>query len=138
MIRTAKTQWNRNGKNGKEIMSKKESIIDQMTESAYSKKELDRNRINPEELLTSIHAKCFTMSVLSFLNKNGLFPDTIDTTATLTFEGLSIKKILLIVEGLGSGITIEEFTAATKAAERNCIISKANNVAITSEAKIAS
>jgi lipoyl-dependent peroxiredoxin len=135
MIRTIIAQWNGNIIDGKETMSIQKGILEQMTKPIESKKEPDRNMINPEELLTDVHAKCFTMSVLFFLNNNGLFPDTLDTTATLTFEGFSIKAIHLMVEGLGSGITMEEYIYAAKAAERNCIICKANNVAITSEVK---
>ena len=89
---------------------------------------------NPEELLAAAHAGCFTMAVDSILSKKGLNPTSLDTTATLTLEGLDITAIHLSITGSVTGINAEEFTTVTRDAEKNCIISKSLKVVITSEA----
>ena len=88
---------------------------------------------NPEELLAAAHAGCFTMAVSSMLNAKGITANKLDTQATLTMEGLSITGIHLNISGAVPGVNAEEFEAIAKDAEKNCLISKVLNIAITSE-----
>ncbi len=53
-------------------------------------------------------------------------------------EGLDITGIHLSITGKVAGISADEFTAITKDAEKNCIISKVLKAPITSEAKFLS
>jgi len=73
------------------------------------------------------------MSVASILDKKGLTADKLDTTATLTLEGLVITIIHLSITGSVKGMDADAFAAVVKEAEQNCIVSKALKVAITSE-----
>jgi osmotically inducible protein OsmC len=48
-------------------------------------------------------------------------------------EGLNITGIHLNISGAIPGINAEEFATITKDAEKNCLISKALSIPITSE-----
>jgi osmotically inducible protein OsmC len=91
---------------------------------------------NPEELLAAAHAGCFTMAVSATLGQKGIVPTSLNTVATLTMEGLDITGIHLSIQGKVPSITAAEFEEVTKSAEKNCIISKALKVAITSDAQL--
>jgi osmotically inducible protein OsmC len=73
------------------------------------------------------------MAVSAVLTQAGTPPTSLDTVATLTMEGLDITGIHLSIQGKVPGITSEKFVEVTKGAEKNCIISKALKVTITSE-----
>jgi lipoyl-dependent peroxiredoxin len=136
MIRTAKAHWQGNLKEGKGMLSAPSGILNKTNYSFKTRFEEGQKGTNPEELLAAAHAGCFTMSVAAILTEKGFTPNSLDTIATITLEGLSISKIHLSITGSGPGITTEEFIAITKIAEKNCIISKVLSVAITSEAHL--
>jgi osmotically inducible protein OsmC len=66
--------------------------------------------------------------------QKNITPTALDTEATITMEGLSISAIHLYITGLVPGITADDFTAITKDAEKNCLISKVLNISIISDA----
>lgn len=134
MKRTAKAHWEGNLKEGKGNLTTQSGILSNTNYSFKTRFEGDPGT-NPEELLAAAHAGCFTMAVSAALTQKGLNPKTLDTEAVLSMEGLTITGVHLIISGSVDGIGADEFTAITKDAEKNCIISKALNVAITSEAK---
>jgi lipoyl-dependent peroxiredoxin len=134
MIRTATAYWQGNLKEGKGTLSTQSGILNKTNYSFKTRFEEGQKGTNPEELLAASHAGCFTMSVASIIDKKGLITTSLETTATLTLEGLSITAIHLSIKGLVKGINADEFAAIVKEAEQNCIVSKALKVAITSEA----
>lgn len=134
MKRTAKAHWEGNLKEGKGTLTSQSGILNNTNYSFKTRFEGDPGT-NPEELLAAAHAGCFTMAVSGALTQKGLTPKTLDTEAVLSMEGLTITGVHLIISGSVDGISADEFTAITKDAEKNCIISKALSVAITSEAK---
>ena len=134
MLRTAKAHWQGNLKEGKGTLSTQSGILDKTNYSFKTRFEEGEKGTNPEELLAAAHAGCFTMAVDSILTNKGLNPTSLDTTATLTLQGLDITAIHLSITGSVTGINADEFTAVTKDAEKNCIISKSLKVVITSEA----
>lgn len=136
MIRTATAHWQGNLKEGKGNISTQSGILNKTNYSFKTRFEGDVKGTNPEELLAAAHAGCFTMSVSSILEKEGFKPDSLDTVATLTLEGLTITAIHLSITGSISGISTDAFTTIVMEAEKNCIISKALRVAITSEAHL--
>ncbi len=84
------------------------------------------NTTNPEELLGAAHAACFSMQLAGALSKAGHTPDSIQTTAAVTFEaGLGVVGSHLLVNARIPGITGEEFGALAEDAKTNCPISKA-------------
>jgi lipoyl-dependent peroxiredoxin len=136
MIRTAKAQWQGNLKEGKGNISTQSGILDKTNYSFKTRFEEGVKGTNPEELLAAAHAGCFTMSVASILDKKGYKTGSLDTVANLTLEGLTITAIHLSITGSVAGIKADEFNDIVKDAEKNCIVSKALKVPITSEAQL--
>ena len=84
---------------------------------------------NPEELLAAAHAGCFSMAFSAMLSAAGHKPDSVHTTAAVTFEkvgdGFSITKIALTTEGKVPGIDAEKFKKIANDAKAGCPVSKA-------------
>lgn len=137
MKRTAKAHWEGNLKEGKGHISSPSGILEKTNYSFKTRFEEGEKGTNPEELLAAAHAGCFTMAVGAILTEKGLTAKTLDTEAILTMEGLTITGIHLVISGSVDGIDAKGFEEVTKIAEKNCVISKALSVAITSEAKFA-
>ena len=82
---------------------------------------------NPEELMASAHASCFSMALSMVLGQQGHDPAEIRTRAQLTLvqegEGFKISKIHLETEGRVPGISAEDFQSAADAAKANCPVS---------------
>jgi len=133
MIHTAKAQCQGMLKEDKGTLTAQSDNIDKIKYSFITRFEDAEKGTNPEELLAASHAGCFTMSVASIFDRKGLIPTSLDTTATLTLEGLSIKAIHLSITGSVKGIEADEFAAVIKEAEQICMVSKVQRVAITSE-----
>jgi osmotically inducible protein OsmC len=131
---TAKAHWEGTLKEGKGELTTPSGILNNTNYSFKTRFEGDTKGTNPEELLAAAHAGCFTMATGAMLTQKGLNPTSLDTEVTLTMENLTITGIHLSITGKVAGITADEFTAITKDAEKNCIISKALSVPITSEA----
>ncbi len=93
---------------------------------------------NPEELLAASHAGCFTMAISAALTQAGFKATALDTHATVQLEGLAITNIHLSVKGTVPGLSPEQFQEIAKGAEKNCIISKALSVSISSDATLLS
>lgn len=136
MKRTATAHWQGNLKEGKGTLSTQSGILDKTNYSFKTRFEEGEKGTNPEELLAAAHAGCFTMSVASILENKGFKPSSLDTLATLTLEGLAITSINLSISGSITGIDANEFMAIVKEAEKNCIVSKAVKVTITSDAHL--
>ena len=134
MKRTAKAHWQGNLKEGKGALTTPSGILNNTNYSFKTRFEEGEAGTNPEELLAAAHAGCFTMAVSAMLTAKGLTAKVLDTEAIVTMEGLAVTAVHLIISGSVDGITADEFVAITKDAEKNCIISKVLNVAITSEA----
>ena len=134
MKRTAKAHWEGNLKEGKGSLTTPSGILNNTNYSFKTRFEEGEAGTNPEELLAAAHAGCFTMAVSAMLTAKGLTAKELDTEAIVNMEGLAVTAVHLIISGSVDGITADEFVAITKDAEKNCIISKVLNVAITSEA----
>ncbi len=133
MIRKATAHWEGNLKDGKGTISTESTILKQTNYSYKTRFEDGATGTNPEELLAAAHAGCFTMAVAAMLTQKNITPTALDTEAALTMEGLSITNIHLSITGSVLGITADDFTAITKDAEKNCLISKVLNIPISSE-----
>jgi lipoyl-dependent peroxiredoxin len=134
MIRTAKAQWWGNLKEGKGTLTTPSNILNETNYSFKTRFEDGTAGTNPEELLAAAHAGCFTMAVAAILTQKNIIPTSLHTEATLTMEGMSITKIHLSITGSVPDMNAEDFTAITKDAEKNCLISKVLNIPISSEA----
>jgi lipoyl-dependent peroxiredoxin len=94
---------------------------------------------NPEELLGAAHSACFSMALANILTTAGHAPESIQTTAAVTFEaGKGVLGSHLLVSARVPGITEAEFEAFAEDAKVNCPISKAlTGIPITIEAELA-
>ena len=136
MKRTATAHWEGTLKEGKGHLTSESGFLEKTNYSFKTRFVEGEKGTNPEELLAAAHAGCFTMAVSSQLTQKGLNPTSLDTKATLTMESLTVTGIHLSISGTVPGISAEDFSAVVKEAEKNCVISRALSVAITSEAKL--
>ena len=133
MKRTAKAHWNGNLKEGKGEISSQSSVLNQ---TPYSFKTRFESGIgtNPEELIASAHAGCFTMSVSAMLERAGFLANDLNTEAILDVDlaNLQITGIHLDLKAsLIDGLSAEAFREIAEGAKANCIVSKALSVPIT-------
>lgn len=133
MTQTATAHWEGNLKEGQGTLTTKSGVLNQTPYSFKTRFAAEQTGTNPEELLATAHAGCFTMAVTMMLGKKGVTATRLDTTATVTMEETTIMGVHLNITGIVLGITAEDFASITKEAEQNCVISKALSVPITSE-----
>ena len=108
----------------------------------FSSRFEDGSGTNPEELIASAHAACYSMALASELGKAGHVPETVETTAKVHLEmgegGPSIAKIQLVTSVTAPGIEDAQFQEIATATKAACPVSKAlAAVEITLEASLA-
>ena len=92
----------------------------------------------PEELIAAAHASCFNMAFSLALAENGTAPESVNTTASVTFKpGTGITGSHLNVNAVVPGITPEKFQEIANAAKAGCPVSQALSIEITLEATLA-
>jgi osmotically inducible protein OsmC len=133
MKRTAKAHWNGSLKAGKGEISSQSTVLNQ---TPYSFKTRFESGIgtNPEELIASAHAGCFTMSVSAALGQSGFIANDLNTEATLDVDLAELKITgihLDLKASLIDGLSADAFQEIAEGAKANCIVSKALSVPIT-------
>lgn len=95
-------------------------------------------KTSPEELLAAAHAACFAMALSNGLAQGGHPPESLQTSATVTFvPGTGVTRSALTVTGSVPGISEDDFRAAAEDAKENCPVSKAlGGVEKTLEARL--
>jgi len=95
---------------------------------------------NPEELIGAAHAGCFSMALSVQLGKDGMKPEKIETSSTITLEkleqGWTVTASHLKVKAKVPGATQESFEKAAEAAKAGCPISRLLNTKISMEAEL--
>ncbi|MFB8388106.1 OsmC family peroxiredoxin [Microbacterium sp. NPDC055910] len=93
----------------------------------------------PEELIAAAHASCFSMALSHALAGNGTPPDSVDTTASVTFKpGTGITGSHLNVNAVVPGLSSEDFERLAEEAKTGCPVSQAlAGIDITLEATLA-
>jgi lipoyl-dependent peroxiredoxin len=137
MKRTASAHWEGDLKTGKGNISTQSTTLNK-TQYSFGTRFENGVGTNPEELLAAAHVGCFTMQVGASLAKAGFIATSLDTVATITLEGTTITGIHLVMTGKVPNVSASQFADITKDAEKNCIISRALKIAITSEASLVS
>ena len=135
MKRTASAHWEGDLKAGKGSLSTQSTTLNK-TQYSYNTRFADGIGTNPEELLAAAHAGCFTMAVSLILGQAGFTATSLDTLASVNMEGLVITNVHLSIKGQVPNISQQQFLEITKGAEKNCIISKALSIPITSDASL--
>ena len=97
---------------------------------------------NPEELIATAHAACYSMALSADLEKKGTPAKRVETRAACTIDTVDgapkITRIELTVRGTVPGIDEAGFKKAAEGAKENCPVSKAlkASVAISLEARL--
>jgi osmotically inducible protein OsmC len=141
MKRSASAQWLGNLKEGKGTVSTESGVLSRAQYSFGTRFETGKGT-NPEELVAAAHAGCFSMALSAQLGDAGLTPDSIDTTAALTFEkieaGWTVTQIHLETKAKVPGATQAAFESAANNAKAGCPISRLLNTKITLSATLVS
>ncbi len=84
---------------------------------------------NPEELIGAALSGCFSMALAGSLNKAGLAPTSIQTSAAVKLEkdgeGFTITAIALTTRVAVPGIDAEKFHTIAEETKKACPVSKA-------------
>lgn len=84
---------------------------------------------NPEELVGAALAGCFSMALTLNLEKAGMKPSRIDTTADVKLEkieaGQTITEIALVTKALVPGADAAKFQEVAEATKKGCPVSRA-------------
>ncbi|MFP3907364.1 MAG: OsmC family protein [Acidimicrobiales bacterium] len=137
--RNASTHWEGPLAEGSGQVTMKSSEIGTFDVSWPSRAEEPNGRTSPEELIAAAHSSCFSMALSAALGKAGNPPESLDTSAAVTFQpGEGITGIHLTVRGKVPGISAEDFAEAAEGAKTNCPVSQAlTGTTITLEATLA-
>jgi lipoyl-dependent peroxiredoxin len=127
MQRTASAVWSGALKDGKGSISTQSRVLSD-TPYSFTTRFEGAKGTNPEELIAAAHAGCFTMALSAQLGTMNFTPQTLRTTATLSFEkleaGWTISKIHLDVAGRVPGMSADAFQSAAQSAKANCPVSR--------------
>lgn len=132
--RKASANWT-GGKDGKGILSTESRTL-QDTPYTFNMRFAEDKGTNPEELIGAAHSGCFTMQLAVLLDKAGYKPDTLDTSADVTFENGSITTIVLKLNAKIPGINAEQFSEIARQAKETCPVSKLLKADIQLEEKL--
>lgn len=95
---------------------------------------------NPEELVAAAHAACFSMALSLFMANEGLTPQQIDTTATVSFDNVdgawTVTSSHLETRVKSAGANVATFQKAAEGAKAGCPISRLLKTTITLDAKL--
>lgn len=125
--RTSNAVWNGDLKNGNGTMKFGSGAY----EGSYTFASRFENGkgTNPEELIASAHAGCFSMALSADLAKAGYTPESVETNAEVSLEilddGPKITTIVLNTEARIPDINDGEFREIAEGAKNNCPVSKA-------------
>jgi osmotically inducible protein OsmC len=141
MERTASAVWKGSLKDGKGAISTQSGVLKE-TQYSFSTRFEDGIGTNPEELVAAAHAGCFTMALSAQLGGANLTPESLETTASVTFgktdSGFAITAIHLTTRAKVPGASESAFETAAENAKNGCPISRLfkGNTEITLDAKL--
>ncbi|MFK4086570.1 OsmC family peroxiredoxin [Kribbella sp. NPDC020789] len=125
-IRTAKTHWEGSLIEGAGQVALESSGVGTFDVSWASRANDANGKTSPEELIAAAHSACFSMALSHALTEGGNAPESLDTSAAVTFQpGEGITGIVLSVNGKVPGLTADEFAEFAEGAKKNCPVSKA-------------
>jgi osmotically inducible protein OsmC len=137
--RTSKTHWEGSLMEGAGTVSLETSGVGSFDVSWPSRAEQANGKTSPEELIAAAHSACYSMALSHGLAGAGTPPQSVDTTADVTFQpGTGITGIKLTVVASVEGLDADAFAAAAEDAKKNCPVSQAlSAVDITLDATLA-
>ena len=141
MIRQSKATavWKGNLKGGLGMISSGSSAYKDLSYTFKPRFE-DAPGTNPEELIASAHAACFSMALSGELGKANLTPESIETTATATLDTIdgkaTVTEIHLATKVHAGAANADAIRKAAETAKSNCPISRLLNAKVTLEVSV--
>ena len=139
MKRQGSAIWNGTLHGGGGTLSVESGALSE-TPYSFNKRFGDEVGTNPEELIGGAHAGCFSMALSAELEKAGMKPERISTTASVTLEktgdGFSITSVHLDVTAKVPGPDFESFESVANMAKAGCPVSRLLNAEITMTARL--
>jgi lipoyl-dependent peroxiredoxin len=132
MIRTASAHWQGTLKEGNGTISNPSGGLKD-TAYSFGTRFGDGVGVNPEELIASAHAACFSMALSGQLGQRDIVADAIDTVCAITMENATLTKSELTTTVKAAGADKAKVEEAAAAAKAGCPISKVLNLEITLE-----
>src|SRR5262245_15108423 len=140
MKRNASAVWKGGLKDGQGTVSSESGALSG-TRYNFRQRFENEKGTNPEELVAAAHAACFSMALSLFMANEGLNPESIDTTATVSFENVNgawaVTSSHLEARVNGPGAGPAKFQKAAEGAKAGCPISRLLNTTVTMSAKLA-
>jgi osmotically inducible protein OsmC len=142
MIRQSRASavWRGGLKDGKGTISVESGVL-KGTPYTFSQRFESAAGTNPEELIAAAEASCFSMALSADLGKANLTPESISTEARLTFDTKdgkpTVTSIHLDCTAKVPGASDETFRKIADGARAGCPISRALNVEISLDARLA-
>ena len=143
-VRRAEATWNGDLLAGSGVVSATSSgAFTDLPVTWGSRTETPDGRTSPEELVAAAHAACFCMALSAGLGKAGTPPESLEVSASVTFEpiegGWKVASSALTVTGKVPGIDAQAFQEAAEGARDGCPISGAlkGNVDLSVDATLA-
>jgi lipoyl-dependent peroxiredoxin len=95
---------------------------------------------NPEEMIGAALAGCFSMALALGLEKAGIKPETVETSAKVHLEkqdaGFGIPRIELSTRVKAPGADAEKFKSVAEETKKGCPVSKVLRAEISLDAKL--
>lgn len=123
--RTAKAHWEGTLKEGAGKVTLESSGLGTYDVSWPARTEEPNGKTSPEEMIAAAHSACFSMALSNVLTGAGSPPESLETSAEVTFDPPTITGIHLTVVGHVPGIDADAFAKAAEDAKQNCPVSKA-------------
>jgi osmotically inducible protein OsmC len=135
----ASTAWKGSLTDGSGTVALNSSKIGTFDVNWKARSEGSSSTTTPEELIAAAHSSCFSMALSHALSGNGTPPESIDTTASVTFvPGTGITGSHLNVNAVVPGLSSEDFARLADEAKSGCPVSQAlAGIEITLEATLA-
>lgn len=128
MQRTGTARWEGDLKSGKGSVRSERGAVT-ASYSFGTRFGTDNSGTNPEELIATAHAACFSMALSAALSKGGSIPRSVETTATVKIEmqdsGPAITSIELDCKADVPGIDADVLNRTAEDAKKGCPVSKA-------------
>ena len=139
MKRSASAVWKGGLQEGKGTVSTESGILSNTAYNFRMRFENERGT-NPEELIAAAHAACFSMALSLFMANEGLTPDSIETTAAVSFENVNgawtVTSSHLQTAVKSPNASAAAFQKAAEGAKAGCPISRLLNTTITLDARL--
>lgn len=139
IARKASAHWQGDLKSGKGTVSTESGVLKDAPYSFHTRFE-NGTGSNPEELLASAHASCFTMQLSALVANHGHTVEDLKTEATCEMvkdgPGFKVSAMRLVVRGKVTNCDQADFEQHVKDAAEMCPISRVlqGNIEITHEA----